>query len=440
MLSLVDYAGSDDEDTDDSQNEECIHAEVVLNPAKRLKSTNKDDRTRDGFYDQENDPEVEQRDSITNAGEVSSILTNLPPSIRMTDKCVQQENELEDLVKRKDWELKLAKKAERKRKHHLKHLINNSSKNHHLSKNLTDNGMNTKRIRRTKKIVIPAFSGLKGLVGDGKQKDSDEQPGHSVIASSSANLLTVLPEPKNASRISRNMNIFLSSNTHSIGNAKMSEVITAKEIPKETKFTEEENDASDEDQDSADFFGLKAANDPPVISDIVTASDISLGKKLEEVELRDDVKIEDNISVFVSHPETTVQCYDTSTSTTLSGAIDDSQALCMIYSRDVAHLGGTISNAAKAVENMVDVSVDKVLGPNVHATLLKNLHNKSLAEATLSHLANIPKNKEAVSMVARRKHQITYLASVAVAREEQLAEQWSVNRHNKRTSARKYGF
>ncbi|VDO07906.1 unnamed protein product [Brugia timori] len=84
----------------------------------------------------------------------------------------------------------------------------------------------------------------------------------------------------------------------------------------------------------------------------------------------------------------------------------------MIYSRDIAHLGGTVSNAAKAVENIVDVSVDKVLGPNVHT----------------------------VSMLARRKHQITYLASVAVAREEQLAEQWSVNRHNKRTSARKYGF
>lgn len=32
----------------------------------------------------------------------------------------------------------------------------------------------------------------------------------------------------------------------------------------------------------------------------------------------------------------------------------------MIYSRDAIHLGGTVSNAAKAVENMVDVNVDKV--------------------------------------------------------------------------------
>lgn len=54
----------------------------------------------------------------------------------------------------------------------------------------------------------------------------------------------------------------------------------------------------------------------------------------------------------------------------------------------------------------------KVLGPNVRATLLKNLHNKSVAEAALSHLANVPKSKDALNMVARRKHQITYLASI----------------------------
>ncbi|VDP17125.1 unnamed protein product [Onchocerca flexuosa] len=252
-----------------------------------------------------------------------------------------------------------------------------------------------------------------------------QQPGHSVIASSSASLLAVLPEPKNASRISRNMNIFSSSSTYSIGNAKVSDVSTSILI---TTFFQCHNFFS------SHFFALFL---------ILYCSSSNAGcfiRLHSTVELRDDVKIKGNVSAFVPHPETIVQCCDASTSSTLSGAIDDNQALCMIYSRDVAHLGGTVSNAAKAVENMVDVSVDKVLGPNIHATLLKNLHNKSLAEATLSHLANIPKNKEAVSMVARRKHQITYLASVAVAREEQLAEQWSVNRHNKRTSARKYGF
>lgn len=66
MLSLVDYAGSDDEETGDSQNEECIYAEVVSNPIKRLISTNKTGRTTDGFYRQEDDAVIEDYDDITN--------------------------------------------------------------------------------------------------------------------------------------------------------------------------------------------------------------------------------------------------------------------------------------------------------------------------------------------------------------------------------------
>uniref|UniRef100_A0A0R3S2F4 Proline-rich protein PRCC n=1 Tax=Elaeophora elaphi TaxID=1147741 RepID=A0A0R3S2F4_9BILA len=434
----VDYAGSDDDDINGSQNEEYIHAEVISNSVKRLKSANKDNKTRSEFYKQNDDVLLEECDGITNAEKESSILLNLPPSVPLADKPVQQEEELDDLVKQKDWELRLAKKAERKRKRHRLHNANNTSENHHLSKNLSNDKMNAKEM-----VIIRAFSGLKGLAGGRKQRESEaKQPDQSMVVSSSTGLLSVLPEPKNASRIPRNLNLFTSTSKHSTGNAKMPEVLTVEKTSNETKSVEEEcDDASDED-DSSDFFGLKTVNDPPLVSNIATVSGISSGKEPEQAELTADVKVENNVSAFFSHPGTTADCYDTSSSTTLSGAIDDNQALRMIYSRDVAHLGGTISNAAEAMGSMIDVSVDKVavLGPNVHATLLKNLHNKSLAEATLSHLANVPKSKDIGNVVARRKHQITYLASIAVAREEQLAEQWSVNRHNKRTSARKYGF
>nr|CRZ25786.1 Bm2673 [Brugia malayi] len=432
MLSLVDYTGSDDEDIDESHNEECIYAEVVSNRTKSSTFANKDDRTTDEF---KRLGDVALIDDITNAEEQPSILTNLPPALPLADKRMEKERDLEDLVKRKDWELKLAKKAERRRKRHHKISTNRSSKNYRASKSLVDNKSNSKKL-----VVIQAFSGLKGLAGDEKQGKSDEQPAHLMTASSSANLLTVLPEPKNASRTSRNLSLFTPNNTHSSENAKMSKIVVAREISKESKFTKESDDGSDEDHDSTDFFGLKAFDNPPVVSNITSVSNISDDKKLGQVGLTSDAKVGNNIFEFVSNPEIIAECYDTSTSTTSSGVIDDSQALYMIYSRDIAHLGGTVSNAAKAVENIVDVSVDKVLGPNVRSTLLKNLHNKSLAEATLSHLASMPKSKDTVSMLARRKHQITYLASVAVAREEQLAEQWSVNRHNKRTSARKYGF
>lgn len=60
------------------------------------------------------------------------------------------------------------------------------------------------------------------------------------------------------------------------------QVLTVEEISKKSKF-EKCGDASDDDHDSIDFFGLKAVADPPMVSDITTASDISCGKKLEKV-------------------------------------------------------------------------------------------------------------------------------------------------------------
>lgn len=43
---------------------------------------------------------------------------------------------------------------------------------------------------------------------------------------------------------------------------------------------------------------------------------------------------------------------------------------------------------------------------------MKNLHNKSLAEAAIAHLSTVPKAKGPNDVIARRKHQITYLANV----------------------------
>lgn len=45
-----------------------------------------------------------------------------------------------------------------------------------------------------------------------------------MVASSSTNLLTFLPEPKNTSGTSRNLNLFMSSNAHSTGRSRISKV------------------------------------------------------------------------------------------------------------------------------------------------------------------------------------------------------------------------
>lgn len=340
---------------------------------------------------------------------------------------MQPENELEDLVKPKKWEFKLAKKAKKKRKHHRHHRHHLDNKKRPKKPEASEESANASTASaKKKKIVIAAFDGLKELPVDTNQEDSDMHMNLRTAPSSSSGLLSMLPHPREDSKSSRSTNIFLPSNLHSAKNATKTEFEKANEVRTETQG--ETDSDSDDDYDSSDFFGLKASSETPQAPIVPSISDVPYGPTKPpghgQVERRDDVAVE----------------VSTSATAHTSGIIDDSEALHMIYSRDVEHHGGNVLNAAEAVENMVDVCVDQALGPNVQATLLKNLHNKSLAEASLSHLANLPKSKDAVNTVARRKHQITYLANVAVAREEQLAEQWSQNRHNKRMSAQRYGF
>jgi hypothetical protein len=109
----------------------------------------------------------------------------------------------------------------------------------------------------------------------------------------------------------------------------------------------------------------------------------------------------------------------------------------MIYKHELAPWGFSGAAASAAVGEMIDVSVDASLGPDVRANLLKNLSGKSLPIAPKSVGK---KTKEARDVTAKRKHQITYLAQVAVDREDQLKEQWSQNKHTKRMAAQKYGF
>ncbi|KRX98737.1 Proline-rich protein PRCC [Trichinella pseudospiralis] len=44
------------------------------------------------------------------------------------------------------------------------------------------------------------------------------------------------------------------------------------------------------------------------------------------------------------------------------------------------------------------------------------------------------------NITAKRKHQITYLAHLATEREEQLQQQWALNRQHRQDARRKYGF
>ncbi|VDM78951.1 unnamed protein product [Strongylus vulgaris] len=90
-----------------------------------------------------------------------------------------------------------------------------------------------------------------------------------------------------------------------------------------------------------------------------------------------------------------------------------------------------------AAADIVDIRVDDALGPDVHATLLKNLHSNVRARDAM---APLPKPKNAADATSKRKHQITYLANLAVAREEALQQQWAESKQMRRIGRQKYGF
>jgi len=118
--------------------------------------------------------------------------------------------------------------------------------------------------------------------------------------------------------------------------------------------------------------------------------------------------------------------------------ISDEMASKIIYERDLAGFGISEMAASRIAENIVDVSVDNTLGPNVRETLLKNLNTRVMAQVATGPLPQVkrdPKDK-----LAKRKHQITHLAALAVAREEELQDKWAESKARKKASSQKYGF
>jgi hypothetical protein len=75
------------------------------------------------------------------------------------------------------------------------------------------------------------------------------------------------------------------------------------------------------------------------------------------------------------------------------------------------------------------------VGPNVRQTLLRNINNKAMAQTTLPSIKKDPQNK-----LSKQKHQITHLAALAVAREEQIKDQWADSKAKRMSTKRRYGF
>ncbi|KAE9552863.1 hypothetical protein FO519_003928 [Halicephalobus sp. NKZ332] len=303
-----------------------------------------------------------------------------------------KEEDLDTTVLRKDWEIKLAEKEK-------------------------------KEFKKGKR-KIDAFGGLSKTalnaaenVSDFPQKPVEKAP---TASSSKSSLLSMLPPPK--------MSVFEKEKTSVLSFKPSSVKPVQKPEPKRRKL--EEEDPLPSSSSDNDFFGLGS----------VAKKDLLDARKIprSEVTLPSMFVVDEDIGPARPQPVQQDVNIQPSSDPKLK-AISNEEARNLIYRQEVEQWGSSTVFANDAVMNIVDVNVDREIGSNVKETLLRNLDYRNAASFAVGRPEK-PTAKTEGQKLAKMKHQITHLAGIAVAREEQLKEQWAQNKAAKVASKQKYGF
>uniref|UniRef100_A0A1I7XJH9 BZIP domain-containing protein n=1 Tax=Heterorhabditis bacteriophora TaxID=37862 RepID=A0A1I7XJH9_HETBA len=173
-----------------------------------------------------------------------------------------------------------------------------------------------------------------------------------------------------------------------------------------------------EGDETMDFFGLSSTSGtkPTSLEQVSMIPSTCIAETLGP-----NVKTEDYI-----HPSQMWNFADSSVGHVIGS---DKQIGPQYPDYDNTQHGSNRLDMAGISSSIVDVRVDDALDEDVRSTLLKNINSKQLAKQAM---APLPKSKTIKDQAAKRKHQITYLANLAVAREEALQEQWAENRQMKK--------
>uniref|UniRef100_A0A1I7TDP4 Proline-rich protein PRCC n=1 Tax=Caenorhabditis tropicalis TaxID=1561998 RepID=A0A1I7TDP4_9PELO len=413
-MGLVDYAGSDS----DSDQEAVISNKNPVVPSN---------------------PKVVNDDSFFDHPVTNCLSTSHKPD---------DEDVLEEIVKPKNWEIKLAEKAKKKlEKKALKKAQKQQKKEEkNAAKQAKKAGKILKigsGVQKDKgKTVISAFGALGGIMKDNSSDDSDddEKLPASTKEKLGHGLLLNLPAPKG--RDNR------SDGTHTFTNSMVPHSVAKKAgtapHPSSTVFkpllAPVVADESDDDEDGPiDFFGFSSTpqRKEEVQSEIPF---MAMNSSMDVVGPSRPTESDDmDPSQMYQLPEEDQQHNQEGPSASdawLHRKITDEQAhkLLMRFSHDIrSEERRSINEMANSI---VDVNVDDALGPDVKTNIIKNLGHRAFVEATSAPIPQV----QTQGQTSRRKHQITYLASLAVAREEQLKDQWAEQKQSKRMARQKYGF
>ncbi|CAB3406974.1 unnamed protein product [Caenorhabditis bovis] len=384
-MALVDYAGSD------SDSEDELTTKAM--PATLEKNAEDEDFFRS-----------ESRDT-----EESTL---------QSEK-VANDDVLEDIVKPKNWELKLAEKQKKKLEKKAKKAAKKEKKK---SKNNKEAGIVPKissGVKKPKpKVQISAFGALASIAGS-ISSDSDDDELISKESVKGIGFLSSLPAPKGKNNVTGDQTI-------------SSFVPFSKATPDvpSTSLASKLVDSEDDDYDPLDFFGFSLAS-----------------KKVDKIPDEPQVPqfTEDMEMVGPSKPSQQFiypsQLYNMAEvpeePAKPKGKIltdEMAQKLIMRFSQDIGP--GELKSFNEITSNLIDVNVDDAIGPNVKSNILKNLGHRQFSEATKAPLPQAP----VAGQMSRKKHQITYLANLAVSREEALKDKWAEQKQTKRMARQKYGF
>ncbi|KAI6224609.1 hypothetical protein M3Y95_00770900 [Aphelenchoides besseyi] len=375
-----------------------------------------------GYGSSSSDEEMETTPNVETKGptKVASLLQRLPLPNK-TKQTAGQKRKLplstpsastpaasaESVIEQRDWEKKLAEEVAKEKPKEKKRIFAFGS--------LT---------QRTKPIIDDAME------EEEEETAPSAQPSTDHLDSTSA-LLRMLPPPRSlgtSKGVITKPKAVSSLVPHSVSQkaAASRSIDNSEPAPKVVEAVDSD---SDDETGTLDFFGFTSSKIEPQ-----AASSGSSTVPYFAPQAR----------IYAEAPgPARPQPVESSNETELMGAvlakkINDERAQRMIYDKELAPWGQSDAKARDAVMNIRDVSVDDQLGPNVQQTLLRNLNNRAMAQLATGSMPNAKKTPQ--DKMAKQKHQITHLARVAVAREEQLLDQWANSKQKKKEAAKRYGF
>lgn len=366
----------------------------------------------------------------------SSILGSALPTPKADESAVgAPDEELEDFVKPRDWEMQEAEK-------------------HHSMRASSESGkvVSTKSKGGKVKISIPSLRDLNDDDDDEEVQDAGLKNDVKAKSKTGSGLFGLLPKPKNISetKVEKRPLIPHILTKRPTPNPTAN---SAKSLPTKAQPPKRPAEVPTEQHES-NFFSL---GDDEKLPQASFSSSSSSSKRLQVSHPDPEEYPLDFKSKTKSKSPSPAQTQSASSSTASApmsyaqmynmAAVDPQTAAAhMNYMSEeesekmnLAKLAGSQKVRGKELEDMdiVDGNADSALGGT--SKIQENLLREISASEESGYRPQ-PKKGEGPSTVSKRKHQITYLAFQAKEREQLLKNQWATNAQTKRQTQAKYGF